>query len=284
MARIFSILALLIAAGAVWFFTLRSPAPQQVVSAPVSPARRPPVAVAAASNAPVAKVPVAKSAVAQVTPGVAASKPPGPVEHFSDTRIPFERRLAEVQALGRKGDPASIRTLMQLGDAPIYINRYAVEALGQCPGAGADVRSYLAGKVNGSDALLAIAAIKALGQVASSAAIPALEQALRDNQTRPDGLQTLVCEAAVQQLGLTASPAAAPALIGQLRRAGTDAGWNLDYGSAVIHALRNMDSADGAQAIAAYADVLEARLPAEPMARAFYQRKIAEARGTARNP
>jgi len=291
MIRRILILLLLVAACAALFFALRSPAAKQVVSIPVPPTQH--QVVVAISNTPSAKPEVVHpmpptaptTPVAALPPGEFVIKPPpGPIEHFSDTRIPFEQRLAEVQALGKQGDAASTKTLMQLGDAPIYINRYAVEALGEWQGAGMDVRAYLSAKVNSPDALMAIAAIKALGQVASGAAIPVLAQSLVDNQTRSDGLQNMVCTAAVQELGLTASSAAAPSLISQLQRAGTDPNWDLDYGSAVIHALRNIDSAGGAQAIAAYADVLTARLPSDPMARAFYQRKIAEARGTLMHP
>lgn len=231
---------------------------------PVTVAVRPPEPVAAVQKPATVAMP-------------AAPPPSGPIAHFSDTRIPFAQRLAELQALGKQGDAASIETLMLLGNAPIYANRYAVAALGQCR--GAEVRAYLSGKLNDPDALLAIAAIQALGQSAAGTAIPALAQALIDNRDRPDGFQDMVRTAAVKALGLTASAQAAPALIGELQLVGNP-NWNLEYGSAVIAALRNMDSAAGIRSIAVYADVLTARMPAERMSRAYYERKIAEARGT----
>jgi len=247
--------------------------PTSVVSSVVSKVVTPaPVVVQPAT--------VQKSATTNL-PAAAVPKPNDPIAHFSDTSISFSQRHAELQALGKKGDAASIKTLMLVGDAQIYANRYAVEALGQCQ--GVEVRAYLAGKLNDSDALLAIAAIQALGQVAAGAAIPALDEALVENHTRQDGLQNMVCTAVVQTLGLTASPAAAPALIQELQRV-KDSNWDLEYGSAVIRALRNMDSPDSGSAMLAYANALAARMPTEPMARSFYERKIAEARGVRTTP
>lgn len=231
--------------------------------------------------APVVVQPATVQKPAATNLSAAAPKSNDPIAHFSNTSISFSQRHAELQALGKKGDAASIKTLMLIGDAQIYANRYAVEALGQCQ--GVEVRAYLAGKLNDSDALLAIAAIQALGQVAAGAAIPALDEALVENHTRQDGLQNMVCTAVVQTLGLTASPAAAPALIQELQRV-KDSNWDLEYGSAVIRALRNMDSPDSGSAMLAYANALAARMPTEPMARSFYERKIAEARGVRTTP
>lgn len=243
-----------------------------------TPSRTPAIAepVRKENEAMPVAVPVSRPAM-----GAAANTSAISIAHFSDARTPFSKRLSNIQELGRKGDAISIKTLMQVGDAPIYMNRYAVAALGQCR--GTEVRAYLSGKLNDPDALLAMAAIRALGQEAAGAAIPALSKALVDNRNRPDGHQDMVCTVAVEALGLTASPAAAPALIAELQRV-NESNWNLEYGSVVIRALRNMDSAEGAQGISVYADALAARLPVEPMARAYYERKIAEARGTPRTP
>lgn len=290
---VIAVLAILVAAVViVWVSNPRTPASNGRTSERVVPPPQPPQppggpVVSGGGNRSVA--PVVAPAVAQfpakpealpkpVSVGAASVVPPssGPVGHFADTRIPFAQRTAELQALGRKGDTASQKTLMSVGDAPVYANRYAVEALGQCR--GPEVRAYLAGKLNDPDALLAMAAIRALEQVAAGAAIPALTAALVENRERPDGHQEMVCTEAVKALGLTASAQAAPALIAELQRA-DQPGWSLEYGSAVIAALRNMDSTEGVKSVAVYADVLSAHRPEERMARAYYERKIAEARG-----
>ena len=232
------------------------------------------VAVPVVSNNPGSPMPTEASVVSARPPSRA-----GTVAYFADTRIPFSMRVADLMTLGRKGDAVSIQLLMDVGNAQIYANRYAIEALGLCR--GPNVSAYLAGKLRDPDALLAMAAIQSLGQVAASAAIPALTEALVANRVRPDGHQEMVCTADVNALRLTASAQAAPALIAELQRV-DQPNWSLEYGSAVIAALRNMDSAEGTRQIAVYADALAAHLPTERMARAYYERKIAEARGTSR--
>ena len=203
------------------------------------------------------------------------------VAWFRDTTIPLERRLGEIARLGRMRDADSTKTLMALGEAQIYVNRYAVEALGGSP--GPRVREYLQQKLADSDALLACAAIRALGRSADDAAVAMLAQALVNNRGRPDGHDELVCTAAVETLGLTASGKAESPLIAELKRSEIP-GWSLEYGTAVVLALSKVGGAAGRQEMGAYADRLAARSPADPMAKASYDRKIIEARVAASAP
>jgi hypothetical protein len=90
----------------------------------------------------------------------------------------------------------------------------------------------------------------------------------------------MVCTAAVEALRDLASPRAVPLLREELRRA-EGRGWDLEYGSAVIAALRAVDNDKSRAAAGGYADLLTARMPKDPAARHYYTSKIAEAREAA---
>ena len=201
------------------------------------------------------------SSVGSTRPQAASPPSTESLDQFRDPRIPLNERLGELARLGRKRDEASAKTLMAVGDARMYVNRYAVEALGgdRSP----EVRTYLSGKLWDPDSMMACAAIRALGRSAGAEAVPALEEALLKNRERPDGHDELVCTAAVETLGLVGSDTAVPALSRELDRSeGKD--WNLEYGSAVVKALTQLNNAPGLQAISAYADRLSSRLPQDP--------------------
>lgn len=232
--------------------------------------------VVAPTPPPPAQV-VKPASIPPIDAAVARAANPESVEYYSNTQVPFEQRLKTIQELGKKTDPASRALLVAIGDAPIYANRYAVEALGSFHDNA--THAYLESKLSSSDALMVCAAVRALGQWAA-ASIPAYEQVLEQNQTRPDGHELIVCKEVVTMLGLTASPQAAPALIHELSRADSPT-WDLSYGSAIIAAIRNIGSKEARKAVGVYADLLVSKLPSEPMARKAFEDKIAEARAVA---
>ena len=195
------------------------------------------------------------------------------VQRFRNTKIPIKQRINDINRLGRIGDKRSTQILMALGDAEIYVNRYAVEALGQAR--GLDVRHYLETKLTDPDALILCAAVRSLGKVAGEKAIPELANVLKQNHERADGHDEMVCTAVVKTFEHIGSVRAVPVLSKELARS-EKKGWSMEYGSAIIAALKNGDSPDGRKAMADYAARLSARIPDDPMARKYFETKIAE--------
>ena len=198
--------------------------------------------------------------------------------HFANTTIPLPRRKQDVQRLARARNDAAKAALMALGDAHLYLNRYAVEALGNYR--DADTRRYLQEKLREPDALVVCAAVRALARSAGAGAVPDIAAVIRNNRRRADGHDEMVCQAAAETLGHIASARAVPVLAEELLRS-EEPGWSKEYGSAVIVALKNIGAPEGRAAMLAYADRLEARLPDDPLARAYFEAKIREARAAA---
>jgi hypothetical protein len=157
-----------------------------------------------------------------------------------------------------------------------------VEALGAFGGSPEKpaVERYLKGKLDSDDSQIACAAIRGYATLMGTAAVPELSAMLGRNHERPDGHQEIVCSAIVKALQETGSTEATPALIGELRRS-EEKGWSLEYGSRLVEALRFLKTPDGGKAMIAYADRLEARKPSDPLAKQYFEDKIAEARRAA---
>jgi HEAT repeat protein len=201
------------------------------------------------------------------------------VAELKDTARPLAEREAAVASLGRKGDAGSVAVLMALGNERAYLNSAAVEALGAVRSAELrpGVEKYMAAKLEHDDSQLACAAARSLARLKGAAAVPELAAALVRNRQRADGHQEIVCSAIVKALEEICSPAAVPALSGELARS-EERGWSLEYGSRIVGALRQMRTPEGGAATSAYAGRLEARKPADPLARRYFEEKIAEAR------
>jgi hypothetical protein len=179
-----------------------------------------------------------------------------------DTTRPLEERKKELVELGRRKDAGALNILKAVGEARVYLNWAAVEAIGsfakspEKPAAAA----YLQGKLSNQDSQLACAAIRGYATLMGEVCIPELADVLRNNRERPDGHQEIVCAAAVKALMETGSTAAVPALLGELARS-EEKGWSLEYGSNVLAALLAIGTAGGRAGAAAYAQRLSARIP-----------------------
>lgn len=195
-----------------------------------------------------------------------------------DTSRPIEERESALIELSLRKDAAALNALKAVGDARVYLNFVAVEAIGNFRRSSeqSSAAAYLQSKLKDSDAQVAGAAIRAYAQLSSEASVSELADSLQANRVRPDGHQETVCTAAVLALRDIASPAAVPALLSELQRV-DEKGWSLEYGSRVLEALKPIATPDGRSAAAAYASRLAARIPADKLARAYYEEKIAEA-------
>ena len=123
--------------------------------------------------------------------------------YFSNTGVPLQHRTEDINRLARAGNATSKGALMAVGDARLYLNSTAVEALGAYR--DEETRRYLAGKLQDPDARMVRAAVRALASSAGVDAIPFLVAAIEDNWRRADGHELLVRTAAVEELGAIAS-------------------------------------------------------------------------------
>ncbi|MHC4862333.1 MAG: HEAT repeat domain-containing protein [Planctomycetota bacterium] len=212
-------------------------------------------------------------------PGDQDAAPAPDTAWFQDPGRPLAERRERIGELARRGDPDSVRVLMEIGDAKTYVNRYAVEALGQVadPMLRDEIVPYLKKKLGDGDALVLCAAVRALGALAREDAVSPIVAAMGANRERHDGHEEMVCTAAVRTLGEIGSSGAVPALAGDLARV-PEGVWGLEYGSEVVAALGKIDDPEGLAAVASYADRLEANLPEDSMPRKYYETKIDEAR------
>ncbi len=198
--------------------------------------------------------------------------------HFANTSIPLRQRTEDIRLLAQARNETSKQALMALGDARLYLNRKAVEALGAYR--DAEVQRYLTLKLHDADSLVVCAAIRALARSTGAGAVRDLADVIRRNRRRDDGHDEMVREAAVETLGQIGSSQAVPVLAEELARS-EEPGWSMEYGSALTTALRAMPGPDSREAIVAYADRLSARIPDDPLARAYFETKIREAREAA---
>jgi hypothetical protein len=197
---------------------------------------------------------------------------------FSDTSRPIAERQQELADLATRGDEAATDLLMAVGDERIYLNRVAIEALGRVSKRSrrAAVNDYLTRKLSDPDARVICAAARSLAQQAGAAAVPAIALVIQSNRMRADYHEEIVLSAAVEALDLIRSPDAVPVLAAELARA-SEMGFSLEYGSRLVAALQHIATAESISAISAYASLLIANAPADPMAHAYYQTKIDEA-------
>jgi hypothetical protein len=200
------------------------------------------------------------------------------LDYFKDTTVPMEERRRSLELLVQQDDEDSTKVLMALGDERIYLNRVAVEALGALPSDRHRqvVVEYLKGKLSDPDARVLCAALRSLVLQSGEAAIPAIAGVMERNRVRADGHQEFVLTAAVEALNLLHSAQTVPALAAELGRS-EEKGWSMEYGSKLIAALGQMGTPEGRQASAAYAGRLAAKMPSDPLASAYFEKKIAEA-------
>jgi hypothetical protein len=199
------------------------------------------------------------------------------VARLKDSGRPIQGRLEEIGNLGKRGDPQAVAALMALGRQRTFVRSAAVEALGgiHTP----EVGDYLRKALFDPDSRMVCAALRTLARQGDPASIPDIAQAMERNRTRPDGHETLVLTAAVQALAQIGPDKAMSILTSELGRA-EEKGWDLEYGSQVVDALRH--SAAARTALLAYADLLTVRMPAVGEPREYFQKKINEVRAAAR--
>jgi len=217
------------------------------------------------------------SALNEPTPELCAA-----VARFKDTTVPLDVRRCEIEAMGKKADERFIRVLMALGNEKTYLNWAAIEALGTIPNeyCRPDVIEYLKSKLSDPDARVLCSALRSLALQACEAAIPDIAATMEHNRVREDGFQEMVLGAGVTALEQIWSPRIVPVLAAELERS-DEKGWSLQYGSHIVAALRRIGSAEGRAAAAAYAGRLAARRPDDPIAGAYFAKKIAEAQAAA---
>jgi HEAT repeat protein len=202
------------------------------------------------------------------------------VAFFADAAVPLEQRQVRIDELA-SGDDADAQTLMELGEARVYLSTAAVRALGHHP--AEQVVAYLEDKLDHPDPEMVRAAADAYARAMGEEAVAVLVETLEANRERADGWDQEVCTDIVRILGELGTRAATDALIAELERS-NELGWNLGYGSQVVRALDRIGAPDGRTALLAYAHDLGRRQPSDPLAARYFEDKIAEARRAAGAP
>ena len=203
------------------------------------------------------------------------------INMVKDTSIDLPKRKAAIEALGRKADEESIKTLMAIGDAHVYLNREAVKALGTSRNKEFGTADYLKEKIADGDANIAVAAIGSLALIMGRDAVVYIDPAFEMNYKRHDGHEEIICTGAIKALAGLHVKSAIPLYVRELKRV-QDKLWSAEYGSAVVLALAEIGGKAEAKLINEYADSLEADLPDDEMAKASIQAKIDEAREAAK--
>ena len=197
---------------------------------------------------------------------------------FADASVPPEKRMAEIEQLGKSGDADAAHTLMELGDAHTYLNFKAIEALGNMK--TPEAVQYLEGKTSDKDPKIVAAALQSLARAQGAESIPAIAAAIAANRQRPDGFQDTVCAAGVRALGEIGSPKAIPALEAELQNT---VGKTLqqEYGSQVVAAFKAIGDPTGVPALEAYSRRLQTQrdgMDNNPLGQRYLEGKIKEAR------
>ena len=266
-------------------------------------------AISVVSESPVAKPESVGAVDKESTPSIAAAVPSDPIVQeeasdvvveppeemvlteegkisaaiamVKDTSIELPKRKAAIEALGRKADEESIKTLMAIGDEHVYLNREAVKALGTSRSKEFGAMDYLKEKIADGDANIAVAAIGSLAMIMGRDAVAYIDPAFEMNYKRHDGHEEIICTSAIKTLAGLHAKSAIPLYVRELKRT-EDKLWSIEYGSAVVLALAEVGGKAEAKLINEYADSLEADLPDDEMARASIQAKIDEAREAAK--
>jgi hypothetical protein len=217
--------------------------------------------------------------IAPIAPAQAAARVSSPaVARFVDASIPVSQRMAEIDQLGQRGDAAAVQILMTLGDTYTYLNFAAVEALGRVK--TPEVARYLAGKTSDKDPKIVAGAMQSLAQVQGAEGIPVIAATLAANRQRPDGFQDTVCAAGVKALGEIGSPKAIPALAEEFEKT-VGKTLQHEYGSQVVAAFKAIGDPAGVPALEAYAHRLQTQrdgMDKNPMGQHYLEGKIKEVR------
>jgi len=253
-----------VSAGAVTTLQSLQPGAPQVQSPNVPSRQSPP----AATLEPLPAVPASLQAAERTIDQSVA--------RFADASIPVEKRTAEVEQLGKSGDANAVQTLMKLGDTYTYLNFKAVEALGNVN--MPEVAKYLEGKTGDKDPRVVAYAIQSLAKVQGAEAVPAIAATIVANRQRPDGYQDMVCAAGVKALGEIGSSKAIPALAEEFDKT-VGKTLQHEYGSQVVAAIQTIGDRAGMPALEAYAERLQVQrdgMADNPMGQRYLEGKIKE--------
>ena len=194
-------------------------------------------------------------------------------------KTPLKARRGRLSAIADKDEDESIETLEAIGKANIYLSG---EAVGLLAGIYSDTHNaridkYLVERLADPEVRIARAAIVAYGTRKGSEGVNEMIAALEKNRTRPDGYEIDVRTAIVKSLQEIADPMMVPGLKKEFGEAVKE-NWDLNYGSEIVTALKLTGTKDAKAAITEYADTLSKRIPEDPMAKKYFEDKIAEAR------
>jgi hypothetical protein len=225
-----------------------------------------------------------------VTAAVGWTAPPGSphvspetaVAHAKQTKIPLQQRRDEIAALKNQADDESADALMMIGDGNAYLQEEAIQALGDLsdnatPQTKQKAAVYLKKKLTSADAGIVAAASRSVIKLEGESTFEDLGKVLRENRRRPDGHELMIQAAVVEALGASGSHQAVPLLAAELAQV-DEPGWELEYGSMVIQALRQIGGAEARAAALEYANKLAARSSKDALEQEYLVQKISEAR------
>ncbi len=269
--RLIAFAAIVLAAGSAIFWR-HGPGPEATM--PTAP----PAATASFSGSPPASdAPTARGDDVDSPAVVDGPALPAPdqdaLRHLRDTTTPLPDRLHAVRDLGQRsaqGDAPAATALLRIGAEPGPLVTPAHQALTRV---AVDLRPAicvaLRPRLAHPEAAVVMAATELLGRIGGVEAIPPIDALLATNWQRPDGFGQLVCEAGARALAHIGDARAVPTLTRELRCiAASRMQCELDYGDAVVEALRSTGSPTAIAPLRRYAEALRAARPASGPRRA----------------
>lgn len=227
--------------------------------------------------------PVSKPEVSEPDAPIPALNPvAAPAEiiaYVRDGNRPLKTRRDFINQLAKQSTPDAWRGLRAVADADIYLSHAAIKAMYGAKCADREtIASYLENKLLSPDPRVARAAIDSYARTIGAEAVKPISETIKKGRETDHAFFDHVAEAGYTALGALAEPQAVPFLASESLKTGKD----LDMGSTIVKALSNIAVPEAHKAILQYADHLEERLPEKPMERAYYRKKIAEARALAK--
>jgi hypothetical protein len=265
-----SIATCIVISGICFYFSSRSPSKSNTktsksLSIQNPSASNPLQSKSILANQPIVKIPSKKSKNENV------------VTRLSDPNIPLTERKAEIDAIAQQGDTAAGRTLIEIAQSGTYLNWYAIQAMSGFTGETTELSDYLSKNLNAPEARFASYSIQSYTKLLREKSTPELIQALAQNRERPDGYSYNIQGVIVESLGDIAPREASIQFMNELTRS-NELGWSLEYGSKLVYALERSRTPQAFVAGHEYADRLKAKSPADPLAKKYFETKIAEAR------
>ena len=214
-------------------------------------------------------------------------EPLGPtpeVGYFTNDDVPVRERQQTMTRLARERPAEAVGVLDKLGKGASVVILWAIPGLARSRDPVAT--RYLTKATGHEGTQVRCAAICALAEATPDEAVPIIDGIMTSDELQEAADRDEIRETCIKALGETASSEALPVLTRELRGmiesdASKESDDFLELGSLLVEAVSNVGDSRGAEILTAYADELQADLSGDPRWRRYQMLKIVEARETA---